>query len=154
MDAIKLSDIIDAMQMQSDTMSCYLNKKTGEIVSIGEDEIEAAENDEIDEETSEWHEDNIKIACEILNTDDYIALPAQFDINEYGMMEKFCLSVKNQKISDDLYNAIKGRGAFRRFKDKIQEHDIEQEWYQYRDKLYREIAKQWCEENAIDFMNV
>ena len=153
MTAAKLSDIIDAMQMQSETMSHYFNKKTGEIVPISEEEMDTVENDDLVEDDPEWQEEGIKTVREILDSDDYIALPSQFDSNEYEMMEKFCLLVKDQKIADDLYNAIKGRGAFRRFKDKVQEHEIEQDWYQYRDKSYKEIAKQWCEENAVEFMD-
>jgi len=152
MTVIKLSDIVDAMQMQSETMSNYLNKKTGEIVPISEEEMDAAENDEPIEDSPEWQEEGIKTAKEILETDDYIPLPSPFDIHEYEIMERFCLSIKDQKISDDLYSAIKGSGAFRRFKDKVQRHGIEQDWYKYQDASYRKIAKEWCEENRIKFM--
>ena len=152
MPIIKLSDIVDAMQMQSETMFNYLNKKTGEIVPISEEEMDAAENDEPIEDGPEWQEEGIKTAKEILETDDYIPLPAQFDIHEYEMMEKFCLSIKNQKVSDDLFSAIKGGGAFRRFKDKIQQHGVEQDWYQFKDHSYREMATQWCEDNDIKFI--
>lgn len=152
MPIIKLSDIVDAMQVQSETMFNYLNKKTGEIVPISEEEMDAAENDEPIEDSPEWQEEGIKTAKETLETDDYIPLPAQFDIHEYEMMEKFCLSIKNQKISDDLLGAIKGSGAFRRFKDKIQQCGVEQDWYQFKDHSYREMAKQWCEDNDIKFI--
>lgn len=149
---VKLSDIIDAMQMQSETMSCYLNKKTGEITPISEEEMDAAENGEFTDEAPEWQQEGIKTAREILETDDYISLPSQFDIHEYEIMEKFCSSIKDQQVSADLYELIKGRGAFRRFKNKILQYDIEQDWYQHRDAAYREIAKEWCEENKIEFL--
>ncbi len=84
-------------------------------------------------------------------TNDYISLPSQFDIHQYDIMEKFCLSIENGKISEVLYNTIKGKGVFRRFKDKILEYDIEQDWYQYKDDAYREISKRWCETNNIEF---
>ena len=148
---IKLSDIFDAMQMQSETMFFYLNKKTGEVVSISEEEMDAAEDDELSEDAPEWQEEGIKTARDILDTDDYIALPSQFDINEYEMMERFCLSVKDQRVADSLFSAIKGRGAFQRFKEKIHEHGLEQDWYQYRYSSYIKIAKQWCCDNDVEF---
>jgi len=150
MTVIKLSEIVDALEMQSETMLCYFNKKTGEIVPINEEEMVAAENGELD--APEWQEEDIKAVREVLETDDYVALPSGFDINEYEMMEKFCLSVKDKKIADDLFGVIKGRGAFRRFKDKICEQGLEQDWYKHKDHAYREIAKEWCESNGIEFM--
>ena len=150
--AVKLSDIVDAMQMQSEEMFHYLNKKTGEIVLVSREEMDAAENDELADEASQWQEEGIQTAQDILETDDYIPLPSQFDIHEYDMMEKFCLSIKDQEISNDLYRCIKGNGAFRRFKDKISQYGIEQDWYQHRDAAYREMAKEWCEENKIEFI--
>lgn len=148
---VKLRAIIDAMEMQSDTMSHYLNKKTGEVILISEEEMEAAESDEPIEEFPEWQRENIKTACEIIETDDYIPLPSQFDIHEYEIMERFCLLVKDKESSDILYDSIKGRGAFRRFKDKIFQYGIEQDWYQYRNTAYRKIARQWCEDNGVEF---
>lgn len=119
---IKLSEIIDAMQMQSEMMFHYLNKKTGEIIPISEEEMNAAGNSELLDNAPEWQENCIKTAKKIRETDDYISLPSQFDIHEYDIMEKFCLSIKDQKISDDLSSAIKDRGAFQQFKAKIPQH--------------------------------
>lgn len=148
---VKLRDIVDAMDMTFDTMTYYLSKKTGEVVSIGDEEMDAAENEDDLQDFLDWQHDNIEIAREILATDDYVALPSQFDIHEYDIMERFCLSINDDKVSDDLYADIKGRGAFRRFKDKIFEHGIEQDWYQYKDDAYCEKARDWCIENSIEF---
>jgi hypothetical protein len=152
MPRIKLSDIIDAMQMQSETVSCYLNKKTRELVPISEEDMDAAEDDELAEDAPEGQEEGIQTARAMLDTGNYIALPSQFDIDEYSMMERFCLSIKDQKIADSLFDTIKGRGAFRRFKDKVHEYGVEQDWYKHRDCSCLEIAKAWCEENGIEFM--
>jgi hypothetical protein len=62
-------------------------------------------------------------------------------------MERFCYSVDDDERRDGLFNAIRGRGAFRYFKDKIREYGIADDWYQYRDDALREIAIVWCEEN-------
>ena len=40
MPVVKLNDIVDAMQMQSEMMAHYFNKKTGEIISISQEEME------------------------------------------------------------------------------------------------------------------
>jgi len=37
------------------------------------------------------------------------------------------------------------------FKDKIYQYDIEDQWYDFKDKKYRKIAIEWCEENNIKY---
>jgi len=151
MPIVKLSDIVDAMDMASDMMTHYLNKKTGGVIPVSQEEMDAAENEDDPKDFPDWQQDIIKVARGIMETDEYISLPSQFDIHEYDMMERFCLSLKDEKISGDLYGTIKGKGAFRRFKDKILEYGIEQDWYQYKDNAYRAKAREWCEENNVEF---
>jgi hypothetical protein len=66
-------------------------------------------------------------------------------------MERFCLSVDDENMRDDLCDAIRGRGAFRHFKDRIQAYGIAEEWYRYRDEALREIAVAWCEAHGIPY---
>lgn len=47
---------------------------------------------------------------------------------------------------------FRGRGAFRRFKDKLYDLNLEKHWYQYRDEAYEKIARQWCERHKIDIV--
>ena len=52
---------------------------------------------------------------------------------------------------EELANAICGRGAFRRFKNGIRYHRLEQQWYDYRDQAYREIAIRWCRDEGLEY---
>lgn len=65
--------------------------------------------------------------------ENYIPIPSKFDINEYSIMEEFCIDIDDDKLNDELYSAIKGRGAFRRFKDLIQRNGLADDWYTYRE---------------------
>ena len=60
------------------------------------------------------------------------------------MIERFCLSVDDEDMRDDLCDAIRGRGAFRRFKDRMQLYGIAEDWYRYRDAALRDMAIAWC----------
>ena len=149
---VKLSDIIDDMECQSDESSSYLNKKTGKLVLIGHEEAMAAENDEPIEDFPDWQQEIIKVAKDIENeTGEYIRLPSKFDIHEYRIMEDFCLSVEDQKTSEILYTLIKGSGAFGRFKNAIHIYEIAEDWYKFRNEAFKEIAIEWCQENNIEF---
>src|SRR2546427_8956467 len=146
---VKLQDILEGMDFQSDEQSSFLNLTTGDVVSITDEELRAAENDEPLEDFPEWQHDAIRIARDIVETDHYLPLPDRFEMHEYQIMERFCLSVDNEDMRDDLCDAIRCRGAFRRFQDRIQVYGIAEEWYRYRDAALREIAMAWCEAHSI-----
>ena len=148
---VKLTDIIEGLAFQSDDGSSHLNTMTGEVVYITEEELRAAEEEAPLEDFPAWQHDAIRIASEMLETDNYLPLPTKFDIHEYRIMERFCYSVDDDDMRDDLCNAIRGRGAFRRFKDTIHAYGIADDWYTYRDDALREIAIAWCEEHGIQY---
>ena len=149
---VKLNEIIEGLEFQSDESSSFLDKTTGKVVLISDYEISAAEDGDPIEDFPDWEQDLVRIAKEIVDeTGNYIDLPTKFDIDEYSIMEKFCLSLNDSEMSDNLYSSIKGSGAFRRFKDAINEYDIADDWYKYRNDVLKEIAIEWCKEKGIEF---
>jgi len=149
--SVKLADIIDALEMQSDETRAYLNIKTGEVVTITDEELSSIDDDLLGI-IREPAEDSGEQTNEIIESEDYLELPDKFEINEYGMMEKFCLSLENDNLRDTMYRAIKGSGAFRRFKDSILRFELEGEWYKYRDQKIKEVAIEWCQAHEISFV--
>ncbi len=150
---IKLKDIVDEMEIRTDFQSSYLNKKTGEIVAMAKEHLSLAEDEADISHYPAWEQEAIQVAIDFLNSEeDYILLPGKFDINEYRIMEDFCLSLEDEPLRDKMYRSIKGKGAFRRFKDNIFEHGIEQKWYQYRTEEFKRIAMDWCEENNLPYI--
>lgn len=141
------------MDIQFDEWNTYLNLRTGEVISVTQGDLRAAEEDEPYDDLPDWQQEARELAIDIFeNYDDYEELPTKFDINEYDIMEDYCYSIENQKTRSLLLNAIQGRGAFRRFKDKIHELGIEEKWYAYRDARLREIAIEWCEDHGIEYI--
>jgi hypothetical protein len=116
---VKLKDIIEGLEFQSDEGSSHLNTTTGEVVCITDEELRAAEKETPLDHFPAWPHDAIRIAGEMQETDHYLPLPTKFDIHEYRIMERFCYSVDDNDMQDDLCNAIQGRGAFRYFKELI-----------------------------------
>jgi myo-inositol catabolism protein IolC len=153
---VSLRDFVGEMQALSDDRRVYLNKVNGEFIMIFDDDLRMAESD-IADELLEWPAEPVQDLKKVLSSDDYLELPSTFDIHEYEIMERFCLSVQDQEISDVLLGKIKGSGAFRRFKDTIYRYGIEQDWFRYRDAAYKEIAISWLEAKGIactDDLNV
>ncbi|NLJ49290.1 MAG: hypothetical protein GX428_06870 [Candidatus Atribacteria bacterium] len=158
MKPVKLKDIIDSLDVQMDQIRSYLNTETGEIIALSTEELDIAEESEGDIDFSkypEWQRDLINEAIDVLdnwNTNKYIELPDRWYVNEYSIMEEFCSSVRDEKIRNVLFSAIRGSGAFRRFKDVIHIFDLQDSWYKFRFEALKKIAIQWCEENGISYI--
>ncbi|WP_332696454.1 UPF0158 family protein [Halalkalibacter lacteus] len=132
-------------------MKVKLEHIVGEIVCVSSASLWIAEDEEEFDHLPEWQQDEVKLAYDIVESfDKYASLPTSFDIHEYDMMERFCYSLSDQKKQDILLNAIRGKGAFRRFKDDVYRLEIAEQWYDYRDHCYKEIAKEFCKSNNID----
>jgi hypothetical protein len=89
----------------------------------------------------------------VLESDDFVALPDKFEIPEYSIMERFCLSLSDEGLQEglqeELLHAIRGSGAFRRFKDAIYRKEIQDDWYRFRDESIKDIAIDFLESEGI-----
>ncbi len=150
---VKLNELIFGMEIQSDEASAYLNRITGEVFVMEDRFLYLAEADEEEEEEDSfrpsWEEEELERARAIVETDNYLKLPTQWDVHEYQMMEQFIRSLEDEKVAGLLAVTIHGAGAFRRFKDSIYQLDLEKQWYDFRDNAYKEIAREWCREQCI-----
>lgn len=150
---IKIQSIIEELEMQFEESQTFLNKNTGEIVFVKLEDLRAAEDEEPFDHLPDWEQEDRKIAIDVVeNFEDYLGLPTKYEVNEYEIMEEYCLSVSDQVIRNKLLGAINGKGAFRRFKEKIIDFGIEENWYSFRNNRFKEIAINWCKDNSIDFI--
>ena len=135
--SIKMSALMQAIELASDSGTYYYDLKKQESIYLMEDS---------------WNwDDEDKEMAELIDMEwnRFVRLPGKYEIHEYKMMEEFIDEVENVKIQSELYHAIQGRGAFRRFKDKIRYQGIEQKWYDFQNNAYREFAMRWCKENNL-----
>jgi|SRR5699024_8762708 len=151
---VRLSDLVDEMDMQMDEYFQLINKETGEIIYIMEKLVGIAEEGESYGHLPDWQQEQMELAIDFVEHDTakYLPLPSKFDIDEYGMIEDFCFSVEDSKTEAKLLHAIRGKGAFRRFKDMIVDLDLEEDWYNYRDKRYKQIAIEFCEDHGLEYV--
>ncbi|MDQ0154654.1 UPF0158 family protein [Robertmurraya andreesenii] len=150
---VKLEQIIEGMEMQSEESRSFLNLKTGEVVYVSREVLTIAEDDDEYTHLPEWQQDELETAKAIVFTiNEYASLPSSFDINEYNMMEDFCYSLSDHQKRDLLLNSIHGKGAFRRFKDNIQQLEVSDQWYAFRDQKYKEIAIEFCKSKNLDYI--
>lgn len=148
---VKLQDVVEAMDMVGDEMSAYLNKHTGELIPITSEELSAAEEEEDLADYPEWQHESILKAREIIDSEDWLELPAKDDIHDYAIMEEFCRSIADPELSERLLNAIRGSGAFSRFRGALEALDRRQEWYDFRAVALEQIAVEWLDDHHIPY---
>ena len=131
---VTLSKIIEGLEMVDNEIDCYYNPENDEIFLSNIGEYENLNEDELDGLFEKS-----------------IILPTQYEINEYQIMVDFIDTINDLEIRNNLYRLIQGKGAFRRFKDYCFEVNIIQDWYNYREEKYKEIAINWCKENDLKY---
>lgn len=136
---VKLDDVIEALNFANDETHYFYSIKTEEVLMVWDGMVNGETDPDLIEEIE-------------VSFDEYIALPGRYEINEYNMMEEFIDNLPEGRKQDKLYDAIRGRGAFRRFKDEVYELGLEQKWYKHRDEAYEKLAIEWCEENEIEII--
>jgi hypothetical protein len=148
---VHVKDVVQEMDVLGDEHRVFLNICTGEFVLLTDSELMAAEDDDPLENIPVWQYEMVQKAKAVLFTDDYRELPSKFEIHEYAIMEKFCYTVEDDELHERLLNGIRGRGAFRYFKDVINQYGIEEDWYDYREQAFKEIAINWLESNGVAY---
>lgn len=135
---VKLQEVREALEGAGMEIEYYYDTKNQEILMVFEGMINGEYNPELMEEISEGF------------IEDFIPLPRQHDINEYRMMEDFIYELPEGRSQVVLEQAIRGKGAFRRFKDCLYDLGLEGKWYKYRDDCYENIARDWCERFGLE----
>lgn len=135
---IKLEQVLDAIETADDAFTYFYDTQTGETLFLSDPLITGKSYEELEELIES-------------SGDRFLRFPTKYDIHEYSIMENFVCSLPVGAARQELANAIYGRGAFRRFKNGIRYHRLEQQWYHYRDQAYREIAIRWCRDEGIEY---
>ena len=130
---VKLKDVIRAIEMTDQDITWYYQISHGQFINIDDDT-------------------NIAKKMIVLNSPDYIQLPDHYDIHEYHIMEMFANQLKDQHMKRELQKTLKGKGAFRRFKDFIYKNQLNTAWQQFLYETHRELAIQWCHKHNIEFV--
>lgn len=148
---VRLQDVVDALEAAAEFSMYFLDKRTGEIVMLTDEEWEAAEADELISTYPEWQREVVLKAREIQKSEDFVELPDRAEIDEYEIMERFALEYEDQRTSAELLRSIKGKGAFRRFKDAISDLGIQHKWNEFHANEFEALAVEWLDQEGIPY---
>ncbi|WP_164908522.1 UPF0158 family protein [Halobacillus litoralis] len=148
---VKLDKVVELLEMDNPEWAIYFDKQTYEFVTFSQESARAAEADEPYDHLPEWQRNERKAADMVMDdvSDRFIHLSEEEDVDEYRMIEEFSYSIKDELQRGSLLKAIRGRGAFRRFRKNIEAWGLLYDWYDFREKGYKQAAREWCERNDI-----
>jgi len=148
---VNLQAVVDEMGMAGDEATAYVNRNTGDLFLLGEEDLSHAGDEDDDSHLPDWRMKSIADARKVLSDDSWIALPDQFEINEYKIMERFCISLEDERMQEILLRVISGKGAFQRFKRRIIEQDVRGDWFAFRDAALKTIAADFLQSQNIAY---
>jgi Uncharacterised protein family (UPF0158) len=133
---VTLQDIVEAIDLPHRDWRSYVNRESGAIVTVTDDAV-IGPDEEMD-------------PADIEESDEYLPLPASYEIDEWSMMRQFA-ERRPPPQCDELLDALGGRGAFRMFRSVIKRVRIEDEWYRFRERAFVSIAREWLDRHGFAY---
>jgi hypothetical protein len=157
MKPVKLSELIEALEFDSDERVTKVDLQKGCVVTVDCSVLSAVEeeNEAPLGELPDWQNDEVDIARAIAadSGERFVDAPDKFDFHEYRQIERFIGTVADAGTADQLWRAIKGKGAYRYFKDTASRLGVLQQWYEYRDEAMKEFVRDWAEAHQVPIVD-
>lgn len=131
---VKLQDVVDALEYQSDTLAAYIDLDAAEVRTLFLEDFVGQE--EYERSLREFE------SCNSL------MLPRSEELDDYGVMRSFAF-MQEGAAGDRLKRAVEGRGAFKRFKGEVAKLGIGEDWLAFRDESRAETARDFLEANGV-----
>lgn len=131
---ILLDDVMEALEETDMYITHYYNKRTNQILY----------SNQFDSEFDTYTEDDEF-------NDDVILMFDYRDKNDYALMQEFIGTIENDELRNQFYTNTRGKEAFKRFRNLLYCNEITNDWYQFKEARYREIALDWCNQNHIKY---
>ncbi len=130
-----------AMEDSDLSHSYFLDTQTGEVIAL-------SDYDDFTEEREHLLE-------EIDGSDQYLPIERISTHEAYQWMEAFVAEIvepKNARVAEKLYRALRGKGAFRRFKDALNSAGEQwvQTWYHWREVRFDKAIKEWFTDESLE----
>lgn len=139
---INLDEVADAMDQWSEsTEEPLLDRETGHVVVVPDFDWTGVEDPELER----------AIEAE---PDRFLPIPRFETRLEYEWMAVFCESIgdADARAKDRIADALRGKGAFRRFKDVLYEYPaLRERWFAERNDYAANHASAWLKSEGVAF---
>ena len=133
---VKLNELADALA-KSDVRQGYVDIVRGKVIIIEEDMVEEEALNHVFDIEEDWEH--------------YIPLPNLIDGEEHAVMQKFAQMQRRDDIKERLLAILSGSGAASRFQHEVRHLLLKPAWENFLKAYMVEAARDWCEENALQY---
>ena len=155
MKPVKLSELIEALEFDFEETRTFVDLENGCVVMVQRSVLSDVEegDEEALSDVPDWQKDEVEIARAIVADSGkrFVTPPDKYEFHEYRQMERFIGTVRSAGAADQLWRAIKGKGAFRHFKDTADRLGLLKQWFQYRNDAAKEFVVDWAEDNNVPY---
>lgn len=144
---VALREVISEMAEVGDNHTAFLNRRTGELLTMNDQQRALIENSQPVHDLS----DGQHTVREAMEAGDLLELPSKFEHQEYSILERFCESVTEPKARKKLQKAIRGKQAFRDFEKAVRKLRMYDRWIGFRNRELEGLAVAWLEQHEIEF---
>lgn len=144
---VDLDDISIIMNTDRSDNQAYFDTITGEIIYVP---VELNEDNVYDDEyvagLAGWEKEIIAQVKAIYEDEDgrYDVVPEKVSYEAYDIMIQFVRKLDDLNISEKLFDALDGKGAFRKFKNVIGRYpEIEKQWYKFKEDVEKQEVREW-----------
>ncbi len=132
-------EIISKIAQELDCgFNCYYNTQTHEIITIPD----FADHDD---EFSEYFHSEDKI-----DTENVIKIDSITSSDSYEIMEKFVEQITEIDFKIQLTNTLQNKNPFQNFKHLIDNSDVRQQWFDFKQTELEKIVVEKIEEGYLD----
>ena len=144
---VSLVEMISEMAEVMDNHTAFLNRTTGELLTMNDQQRALFENSQPVHDLS----DGQHAVREAMESGDLLELPSKFEHHEYSIVERFCESINEPRHKRKLKKAVRGKRAFRDFQKVLGKLGIQERWIGFRNRELEELAVDWLDRNEIAY---
>lgn len=140
---IDAEELVMALEMQDEGARYFLDRETGELHFVMDDELDAEWA--LDEEET-GGDDKVDYTAERFLEVERVPSHVGWEV-----MRDFVEQLPDDRSTQQLAQALSGKSPFRRFQDVLLNYpNVREQWFQFHTAAYCAIAEEWLRANGIE----
>jgi len=148
---VSLRLIVDFIALTGNGWVAYLNRDTGEIISVS-DELREYVREEVNPAyLPEWQQHLLPKVREAIGSVSCLPLPNRLRLHAVDLMEQFAFRQANLQLRDEILECAKSPDPFRPFQSIIYRYSLDQSWSEFQKAGIERVARNWLEMHEISY---
>jgi hypothetical protein len=148
---VSLRQLIDEFDAMPAGATLFVDVETGTIVSFTDADVAAIEGEDEDARTLGLSEEDLASMRQVYESPSLVALMTTDDFDEFAAMHTFAESQPPSSARNRLLDALRGKRAFRRFKDSVFAAGLRDRWFAWREAALSETLQQILDDLEIPY---